>query len=668
MVYIDENEQGEIDLNDLESKLEHFKNTDNTKIGVFSAASNITGILVDTNKITILLHKYNALAFWDYATAAPYVEINMNPIDKTTNNNLVYKDAIYFSMHKFIGGPGGSPGILIVKKNLLQNQVPETQGGGTVFFVTKYDHRYLKNEELREEAGTPSIIGDIRAGLLFQLKSSIGIQNIINKEQQITKHTFEFMSKIKNLIILGPQYSIDRLSIFSFLIQHEQTGYYLHSNFVTSLLNDLFGIQTRSGCLCAGPYSQYLLGISYDLAKTYEHFLVQDERLDRSHLRLKHDSNLASAAAEILRPGFTRFNLAFFFDQTKIDFILNAFQFVSQNGWKFLPWYTFNLETGEWRHINHQVFKDRKWLGNINYKNGQFNYVDNKIKSNYQIVASSPANYQDYFDAAFKVLDEAVKTFPQLADQRLIFDSDNDHLRWFLLPSEALGLLTKNKSLFNQTFQQPIFTPRTYHKANNQVKFSEFMQEQSISCVKIVKKINNLPAKSNSIKPKIICNLPKPKSSIIQINDNYSLSFVNPPKSIFKLFVNAIYDFNMIKNNDRILIGLSGGKDSLSLLHLIKQFQFVCKSKNINFDFGCVTIDPQTKSYNPSGLKTYLAHLNVKYFYEEQCIMESASAIDVSSICSYCSRMKRGRIYSTARKNGYNVVALGHHLDDFAER
>ena len=305
------------------------------------------------------------------------------------------------------------------------------------------------------------------------------------------------MSKIKNLIILGPQYSIDRLSIFSFLIQHEQTGYYLHSNFVTSLLNDLFGIQTRSGCLCAGPYSQYLLGISYDLAKTYEHFLVQDERLDRSHLRLKHDSNLASAAAEILRPGFTRFNLAFFFDQTKIDFILNAIQFVSQNGWKFLPWYTFNLETGEWRHINHQVFKDRKWLGNINYKNGQFNYVDNKIKSNNQIVASSPANYQDYFDAAFKVLDEAVKTFPQLADQRLIFDSDNDHLRWFLLPSEALGLLTKNKSLFNQTFQQPIFTPRTYHKTNNQVKFSEFMQEKSISCVKIVKKINNLTKSDN---------------------------------------------------------------------------------------------------------------------------------------------------------------------------
>ena len=94
----------------------------------------------------------------------------------------------------------------------------------------------------------------------------------------------------------------------------------------------------------------------------------------------------------------------------------------------------------------------------------------------------------------------------------------------------------------------------------------------------------------------------------------------------------------------------------------------MCKSRNLNFEFGCVTIDPKTPSYNPSSLKAYLAELNVPYFYEEQCIMDSAAAIDVASICSFCSRMKRGRIYHTARKNNYNVLALGHHLDDFAER
>lgn len=151
-------------------------------------------------------------------------------------------------------------------------------------------------------------------------------------------------------MILG-SLKLERLAIFSFVIKHIQTGYYLHSNFVSSLLNDLFGLQTRSGCACAGPYSQYLLGIDYELAKSFEDVLVQDERLDRSHLRIKHDSN----CAEILRPGFVRFNLAFFFDNERIDFILNAIKFVCENGWKFLPFYSFNLETGEWRHRNHQV-------------------------------------------------------------------------------------------------------------------------------------------------------------------------------------------------------------------------------------------------------------------------------------------------------------------------
>jgi selenocysteine lyase/cysteine desulfurase len=158
------------------------------------------------------------------------------------------------------------------------------------------------------------------------------------------------MSTINNLMILG-SLKLERLAIFSFVIKHIQTGYYLHSNFVSSLLNDLFGLQTRSGCACAGPYSQYLLGIDYELAKSFEDVLVQDERLDRSHLRIKHDSN----CAEILRPGFVRFNLAFFFDNERIDFILNAIKFVCENGWKFLPFYSFNLETGEWRHRNHQV-------------------------------------------------------------------------------------------------------------------------------------------------------------------------------------------------------------------------------------------------------------------------------------------------------------------------
>jgi hypothetical protein len=177
------------------------------------------------------------------------------------------------------------------------------------------------------------------------------------------------MTKISNLKLLG-NLNEKRLSLFSFLVKHEQTGLFLHSNFVSSLLNDLFGIQTRSGCVCAGPYAQHLLGMNFELAKAYEEVLIMDSRLNRTHLRINHESS----KAEILRPGFVRFNLAFFLDDDKIDFVLQAIKFVCEYGWQFLPFYLFDLETGEWRHRDHQVFKDRKWLGNVNYKNNQFNF------------------------------------------------------------------------------------------------------------------------------------------------------------------------------------------------------------------------------------------------------------------------------------------------------
>lgn len=124
----------------------------------------------------------------------------------------------------------------------------------------------------------------------------------------------------------------------------------------------------------------------------------------------------------------------------------------------------------------------------------------------------------------------------------------------------------------------------------------------------------------------------------------------------------------MLREGDRVLVCLSGGKDSLSLLHTIRQYQFYCKAKGLKFEFGAVTVDPQTPSYDPSPLKQYLASLSVPYFYESQCIMDQAQSLEkCASICSFCSRMKRGRIYACARKNGYNVLALGQHLDDLCE-
>ena len=124
----------------------------------------LQGVLTDVNKVTAMLHRQGALAFWDYATAAPYTGVDMNPVVTTADRALVYKDAVFISTHKMVGGPG-TPGILIAKKRIFSNAVPNAPGGGTVFYVTAKDHRYLSNREEREEGGTPDILGSIRAGI-----------------------------------------------------------------------------------------------------------------------------------------------------------------------------------------------------------------------------------------------------------------------------------------------------------------------------------------------------------------------------------------------------------------------------------------------------------------------------------------------------------------------
>jgi len=242
------------------------------KIGAFTAASNITGICLDVPAITALLHRYGALAFWDYATAAPYLKMDMNAsswdggamlgsqgaarsegeeIGPTgspqgprpslpPNARPNYKiDALYLSGHKLVGGPG-TPGVLVVKKFLVQNDVPERPGGGTVFFVKDHSHRYLSNQVEREEGGTPDILGSIRLGLCFGLKERVGATYATERGALFAKKTLESFCSNRNIVVLG-DFQSPRLPIFSFLIRHGPS--FLHYNFVCALLNDLFGIQ-----------------------------------------------------------------------------------------------------------------------------------------------------------------------------------------------------------------------------------------------------------------------------------------------------------------------------------------------------------------------------------------------------------------------------------------
>ena len=215
-------------------------------ICTFNAASNVTGILTDVDRISTLIHRYNGWAFWDYAAGGPYLKIDMNP------SVAACKDAIFISPHKFVGGPE-TTGILIAKKKLFRNKVPSGVGGGTVNHVTRTNVEYHKDIETREEGGTPNIIGDIRTGLVFHLKESVGCSFIEHREEQLVKQFFDRFVNHEKLFILGST-KVKRLSIFSFVIYVPLFNKYLHHHFVCVLLNDLFGIQVRSGCSCAGPY------------------------------------------------------------------------------------------------------------------------------------------------------------------------------------------------------------------------------------------------------------------------------------------------------------------------------------------------------------------------------------------------------------------------------
>ena len=240
------NKTGLIDLDGLKDLLIKYKDK-TLKIASVTACSNVTGIQPDYYAIAKIMHQNNGICFVDFACSAPYVKIDMHPNDKDC-----YLDAIFFSPHKFLGGPGTS-GVLIFSKDLYHNMVPDNPGGGTVNWTNPWgEHSYLNDIELREDGGTPGFLQTIRIALAIQLKEEMGVANIHNREEEINKVVFRKLKSVKNLVILAQQHE-DRLGVFSFYIND------LHFNLGVKILNDRFGIQTRGGCSCAGTYGHFLL-------------------------------------------------------------------------------------------------------------------------------------------------------------------------------------------------------------------------------------------------------------------------------------------------------------------------------------------------------------------------------------------------------------------------
>lgn len=322
VVVIGADADGHIDLAHLEAELARHQSRP-LLLGSFSAASNVTGILTDTSAVAALLHSYGALSFWDYAAAGPYAAIRMT---ETSPGRGDHKDAVFLSPHKFPGGPQ-TPGVLVVRRDLVRNRVPTVPGGGTVAFVDPVGHRYLDDPVAREEGGTPAIVESIRAGLVFALKEAIGTDLIAAREERLWRRALERWSANPHIEILGDPRAA-RLSIVSFRVRSGPA--YLHHNFVVAVLNDLFGIQSRGGCSCAGPYGHRLLGIG--------------ER--RSHA-LRDEVSLG---CEGIKPGWTRVNFNYFISDAVRDYVIDAVDLVASQGQRLLPDYRFDPHTGLWRH------------------------------------------------------------------------------------------------------------------------------------------------------------------------------------------------------------------------------------------------------------------------------------------------------------------------------
>jgi selenocysteine lyase/cysteine desulfurase len=403
VVVIPEDGDGHVDLEALDAELARHAERP-LRIGSFSAASNVTGILSNSCAIADLLHRHGALSFWDFAAAAPYVEIDMHPT--CAEHPLAYKDAIFLSPHKLVGGPG-TPGVLVVRRELLTNRVPDVVGGGTVAYVGPDEHRYLDDPVMREEGGTPAIVEAIRAGLVFQLKQAVGVDVIQAREESFWRRAVERWSRNPNLRILG-NLEADRLSIVSFVVRGP-SGRFLHHNFVVALLNDLFGIQARGGCSCAGPYGHRLLGIGLERSHEYERKIT--------------------CGCEGLKPGWTRVSFNYFISEAVFDYVVAAVDLVATDGWRLLPSYRFDATSGLWHHRDGSVEPPLR-LTALRYDAETGGLVVPALDHE----RAPESALAGYIDEARRILE---LTTVEPGAEGWVSD-DFEHLRWFELPASCL--------------------------------------------------------------------------------------------------------------------------------------------------------------------------------------------------------------------------------------
>lgn len=306
---------GNVDLDCFQKLLDRYKNRKN-KIAAITACSNVTGIQTPYHKIAKLIHQYGGLCFVDFASAAPYIDINMHPEEKGT-----HLDAIYFSPHKFLGGQG-TPGVLVFSKKIYSNSVPDQPGGGTVIYTNPWKfHEYTTNIEQREDGGTPPFLGGIKVAMCIRLKEKMGVENMRKREEEMLKIIFNRFAKMKNVEVLEENRK-QRLGIISFIVSGA------HYNLIVKMLNDRFGIQTRGGCSCAGTYGHMLLHV--DEARSYK--ILNGIKLGNM----------------LCKPGWIRLSVHPIMTNTEIDFIMNAIESTALNFRQWMNDYTYDPASNEY--------------------------------------------------------------------------------------------------------------------------------------------------------------------------------------------------------------------------------------------------------------------------------------------------------------------------------
>ena len=325
-------EDGKVDLEAFKELIPRYTERE-MKIAAVTSCSNVTGVFTPFHEIAEIMHQNEGFCFVDFACAAPYISIDMHP-----KNSLQYLDAIYFSPHKFLGGPGAT-GVLIFNKDLYVNTVPDSPGGGTVDWTNPWGgHKYIEDIEAREDGGTPAFLQSIKTALCINLKHEMGVDNILKRESELHAIVWDRINAIENVHVLANNIT-ERLNVYSFYIED------LHYNLAVQLLNDRFGIQTRGGCSCAGTYGHYLLDVDSEFSRTITN------NINKGDLTLK--------------PGWVRMSLHPTMTNEEVGLIISSIEELAEKHKQWAEDYVYKKETNEFFYKHEDYESKNKERANI---------------------------------------------------------------------------------------------------------------------------------------------------------------------------------------------------------------------------------------------------------------------------------------------------------------